>query len=207
MACRWDAAPWTPRPAPAPVGSRSPTSLTVSGGNPSSTAPTLTLTFHPRVRPETPPQPVTCKFTPPHTPPQHTHTHLQTVDSMQASLPVNHFWRRFANCATVFGFSPSWNTLFSLKSSAFTFLLSFMWSFWERVCICEWEFFLEKITCLCNSHLKFYCLCFADEISKFSISKCAAAELEVSLVLNGCSRYKDERFIHKATRHYHIYSY
>lgn len=66
MDCRWGAAPWTPRPALAPVGSSSPTSLTASGGNPSSTAPTLTLTFHPKVLPETPPPPATCESTPPH---------------------------------------------------------------------------------------------------------------------------------------------
>lgn len=180
MACRWDAAPWTLRPAPAPVASRSPTSLTASGGNPSSTAPTLTLTFHPRVRPETPPQPVTCKFTPPSTSPLHTHV---LTDSMQASLPVYYFWRWFANCAMVFRFSPSWNTLCSLESSPFTVLLSFMWLFWSRVCICQWDFFRQKkITCVCNSHLKFYCLCFADETSKIFRSKSAAAEPEVSLM-------------------------
>lgn len=43
-------------------------------------------------------------------------------------------------------------------------------------------FFSERMTCICNSHLKFYCLCFADETSKFFISKCAAAELEVPLM-------------------------
>lgn len=67
MDCPWDAAPWTPRPALALVGSYRPTFLTASGGNPSSTAPTLTLTFHPKVLPETPPLPVTCKFSPPPT--------------------------------------------------------------------------------------------------------------------------------------------
>lgn len=156
MACRWDAALWTPRPAPAPVGSRSPTSLTASGGNPSSTAPTLTLTFHPRVRPETPPQPVTCKFTPPDIPSRH--THLQTVDSMRASLPHTF----------------EYTLCYSLWVQCFMKLFIFS--------LRESEFFSEKITCLCNSHLKFYCSCFADKTSKFFISKSAAAELEVSLM-------------------------
>lgn len=64
MDCQWDVAPWTPRPALALVGSYRPTFPTASGGNPSSTAPTLTLTFHPKVLPETPPLPVTCEFIP-----------------------------------------------------------------------------------------------------------------------------------------------
>lgn len=74
MDCRWGAAPWTLRPAPALAASSSPTSLTASGGNPSCTAPTPTLTFRPRVRPGTHPQPATCKFCPSlaHTP---THIH------------------------------------------------------------------------------------------------------------------------------------
>lgn len=59
--CRRGAAPWTPRPALAPVWSR-PTFLTASGGSPSCTAPTRTLTFHPKVHPGTPPLPVICKF-------------------------------------------------------------------------------------------------------------------------------------------------
>lgn len=59
--CRRDAVPWTPRPALALVWSR-PTFLTASGGSPSSTGPTRTLTFHPKVHPGTPPLPVICKF-------------------------------------------------------------------------------------------------------------------------------------------------
>lgn len=59
--CRRGAVPWTPRPALAPVWSR-PTFLTASGGSPSCTAPTRTLTFHPKVHPGTPPLPVICKF-------------------------------------------------------------------------------------------------------------------------------------------------
>lgn len=62
-AWQWGAAPWIPRPALAlEVWSYRPTFPTASGGNPSSTAPTLTLTFHPKVLPETPPLPVTCKI-------------------------------------------------------------------------------------------------------------------------------------------------
>lgn len=63
MDCQWDAAPWTPRPALALVWSCRPTFPIASGGNPSSTALTLTLTFHPKVLPGTLPLPVTCKFT------------------------------------------------------------------------------------------------------------------------------------------------
>lgn len=64
MDCQWGAAHWTPRPALDLVWLYRPTFLTASGGNPSSTAPTLTLTFHPKVLPGTPPLPVTCKFNP-----------------------------------------------------------------------------------------------------------------------------------------------
>lgn len=63
MDCLWDAAHWTLRPALTPVWPDRPISLTASGGNLSSTALTPTLTFHPKVPPETPPLPVTCKST------------------------------------------------------------------------------------------------------------------------------------------------